>query len=87
VLPDHKHIQLPRIGILKTHESTRKLARRLEQGTAGIVAAAVSRTADRWFVVFTVEIERADSTSNGKTSVVGAPTSAATQCTSSLLRS
>jgi putative transposase len=71
VLPDRKHVQLPRIGILKTHESTRKLARRVEQGSARIVAAAVSRTADRWFVVFTVRIERADSTSNGKTSVVG----------------
>jgi putative transposase len=33
VLPDRKHVQLPRIGVLKTHESTRKLARRLEQGT------------------------------------------------------
>jgi putative transposase len=43
----------------------------VEQGSARIVAAAVSRTADRWFVVFTVRIERADSTSNGKTSVVG----------------
>src|SRR5215212_11034654 len=31
VLPDRKHIQLPRIGILKTHESTRKLARRLSR--------------------------------------------------------
>src|SRR5215212_6072484 len=32
VLPDRMHIQLPRIGVVKTHESTRKLARRLEQG-------------------------------------------------------
>jgi putative transposase len=29
VLSDRKHIQLPRIGVLKTHESARKLARRL----------------------------------------------------------
>jgi putative transposase len=28
VLPDRKHVQLPRVGVLKTHESTRKLARR-----------------------------------------------------------
>ena len=34
VLADRTHIQLPRIGVLKTHESTSKLARRLEQGTA-----------------------------------------------------
>jgi putative transposase len=71
VLPDRKHVQLPRIGVLKTHESTRKLARRLEQGTARILAATISRQADRWYVAFTVEVERAVSTSNGKTTVVG----------------
>jgi putative transposase len=71
VLPDRKHVQLPRIGVLKTHESTRKLARRLEQGTARVLAATVSRQADRWYVSFTVEVERAVSANNGKTSVVG----------------
>jgi putative transposase len=71
VLTDRKHVQLPRLGVLKTHESTRKLARRLEQGTARILAATVTRTADRWFVSFDVEVERAIPTGNGKTSVVG----------------
>jgi putative transposase len=71
VLPDRKHIQLPRLGVLKTHESTRKLARRLEHGTARILAATVSRTADRWFVSFEVEVERAIPTTNGMASVVG----------------
>jgi IS605 OrfB family transposase len=71
VLPDRKHVQLPRIGVLKTHESTRKLARRLEQGTARILAATISRTADRWYVSFTVEVERAIPAGNGKPSVVG----------------
>jgi putative transposase len=70
-LPDRKHVQLPRIGVLKTHESTRKLARRLEQGTARILAATISRQADRWYLAFTVEVERAVSASNGKTTVVG----------------
>jgi putative transposase len=46
VLADRKHVQLPRIGVIKTHESTRKLARRLEQGTARILAATISRRAD-----------------------------------------
>jgi len=50
---------LPRIGTVKTHESTRKLARRLGNGTARILSATVSRTAQRWFVSFTVEVERA----------------------------
>jgi putative transposase len=71
VLPDRKHVQLPRIGVLKTHESTRKLARRLEQGNARVLAATISRTADRWFVSFTVEVQRAIPASNGKSSVVG----------------
>jgi putative transposase len=71
VLDDRTHIQLPRIGILKTHESTRKLARRLEQGSARILAATISRTADRWFVSFTVEVQRQVRSGNGKTDVVG----------------
>jgi putative transposase len=71
VLPDRKHVQLPRIGVLKTHESTRKLARRLEQGTARILAATISRTADHWFVSLTVEVERQVPAGNGRGTVVG----------------
>jgi putative transposase len=71
VLPDRKHIQLPRIGVVRTHESTRKLARRLEQGTARILAATISSRADRWFVAFTVEVERSIPADNRKASVVG----------------
>jgi putative transposase len=71
VLGDRKHVQLPRIGILKTHESTRKLARRLEQGTARILSATISRTADRWFVSFTCEVQRMIPADNGKPGVVG----------------
>jgi putative transposase len=71
VLPDRKHVQLPRIGVLKTHESTRKLARRLEQGTAQILSATISRTADRWFVSFTVEVQRQIPATNGKTTTIG----------------
>ena len=52
-------VTLPRLGTIRTHESTRKLARRLEDGTARIVSATVSRTAHRWFVSFTVEVDRA----------------------------
>jgi len=71
VLNDRKHVQLPRIGVVKTHESTRRLARRLEQGTARILAATISRTADRWFVSFTVEVQRHLPVGKGKTTVVG----------------
>jgi putative transposase len=71
VLPDRKHVQLPKIGVLKSHESTRKLARRIEQGSTRILAATISRTADRWFVSFTVEVQRIIPASNGKLSVIG----------------
>ena len=36
---DRRHVQLPRIGLVRTHESTRKLARRLEAGSARILSA------------------------------------------------
>ena len=52
-------VTLPRLGTIGTHESTRKLARRLADGTARILSATVSRTAHRWFVSFTVEVDRA----------------------------
>ena len=58
ILPDRKHVQLPRIGTIKTHESTRKLARRLERGTGRILAATITRTAGRWYVAFTWKITR-----------------------------
>lgn len=51
-------VTLPKIGTIRTHESTRKLGRRLENGTARILSATVSRTAKRWFVSFAVEVER-----------------------------
>jgi putative transposase len=53
-------VTLPRLGTIRTHESTRKLARSLENGTTRILSATVSRTAQRWFVSFTVEVERAE---------------------------
>lgn len=56
---DGATVTLPRLGVIRTHESTRKLARRLQSGTARILSATVSRTAQRWFVSFTVEVERA----------------------------
>jgi putative transposase len=71
VLADRRHVQLPRIGVLKSHESTRKLARRLEQGTARILAATISRQADRWFISFTVEVQRHIPAGNRKRTVVG----------------
>ena len=54
VEPDRHHITLPRIGRIRTHESTRKLARRVESGIARILSAAVSCRAGRWYCAFQV---------------------------------
>ena len=55
---DRRHVVLPRLGRIRTHESTRKLARRLQAGTARIMSATVSESGGRWFCAFTVEIAR-----------------------------
>ncbi|MBW6435873.1 IS607 family element transposase accessory protein TnpB [Actinoplanes hulinensis] len=60
VEPDRMHVVLPRLGRLKLHESARKLARRLDNGTARIMSATVRRDGGRWHVSFTVEVERAE---------------------------
>jgi putative transposase len=56
---DRHHVTLPRLGLLRTHESTRKLARRLERGAARIMAATITRRGGRWYVSFTCQVERA----------------------------
>lgn len=59
-LDGRTHVVLPRLGRVKTHESTRKLARHLDRGTGRILSATVTRGRGRWFVVFTCEIDRTD---------------------------
>ncbi|WP_203925065.1 IS607 family element RNA-guided endonuclease TnpB, partial [Rugosimonospora africana] len=71
VEPDRMHVVLPRLGRLKLHESARKLARRLEAGTARIMSATVRRDGGRWHVAFTVEVERADRAPARRGVVVG----------------
>ncbi|MDX3657047.1 IS607 family element RNA-guided endonuclease TnpB [Streptomyces sp. ID05-26A] len=60
LMHDRRHVKLPRIGVVRTHESTRKLARHVERGTARIRSATVSYRSGRWFCAFSVEITRAD---------------------------
>ena len=71
VEPDRTHVVLPRLGRLKLHESARKLARRLEAGSARILSATVRRDGGRWHVAFTVEVERAERVPARPASVVG----------------
>jgi len=53
---DRRHVQLPRVGLVRTHESTRRLARRVEAGTARIRSATLSWQRGRWHVAFSVEL-------------------------------
>src|SRR5918997_2209116 len=53
---DRRHIRLPRIGAVRTHESTRKLARRVEAGTARILSANLTWQRGRWHVSFGVQL-------------------------------
>jgi IS605 OrfB family transposase len=71
VEPDRMHVVLPRLGRLKLHESARKLARRLDNGTARILSATVRRDGGRWHVAFTVEVARVERKPARPDSVVG----------------
>jgi putative transposase len=57
---DRRHVQLPRIGLVRTHESTRKLARKVEAGTARIRSATLSWQRGRWHVALSVELPDRD---------------------------
>jgi putative transposase len=51
-------VTLPRLGTVRTHEPVGKLTAKLGDGTARILSATISRTAQRWYVSFTVEVDR-----------------------------
>lgn len=57
---DRRHVKLPRIGLVRTHESTRTLARHVERGTARIRSATVSFRRGRWHVSLSVEITKTE---------------------------
>jgi putative transposase len=68
---DRRHVKLPRLGLVRTHESTRTLARHLGRGTGGIRSASVTHQGGRWFCSFSVEVERHDPAPARLDSVVG----------------
>jgi putative transposase len=55
---DRRHVTLPRLGTIRTHESTRKLERRVAAGAARVLSATVRHARGRWFVSFQVEVKR-----------------------------
>jgi putative transposase len=69
--PDRRHIQLPVIGVVRTHESTRKLARHVEAGTGRIRSATLSFQRGRWHVAFSVELPDPEPVERTASRVVG----------------
>ena len=68
---DRKHVTLPRLGTIKLHESARKLARRLDSGTARILSATVKLDGGRWYVSFSCEVDRSIGAHANPDTVVG----------------
>ncbi|MFE1954746.1 IS607 family element RNA-guided endonuclease TnpB [Streptomyces sp. NPDC059524] len=55
---DGRHVTLPRLGTIRTHETTVKLLARIRGGTARILSATVRHERGRWFVSFQTEVKR-----------------------------
>ncbi|MBC9716927.1 transposase [Streptomyces sp. TRM66268-LWL] len=55
---DGRHVTLPRLGTIRTHEPTLKLLTRVKAGTARILSATVRHERGRWFVSFQAEVKR-----------------------------
>ncbi|MEU9439744.1 IS607 family element RNA-guided endonuclease TnpB [Streptomyces sp. NPDC048304] len=55
---DGRHVTLPRLGTLRTHEPTAGLLTRVQAGTARILSATVRHERGRWFASFQVEVKR-----------------------------
>jgi putative transposase len=68
---DRRHVVLPRIGEVRTCESTRKLARHVEAGAARIRSATLSHQRGRWHVSFSVEPPDPEPASREQDRVVG----------------
>ena len=57
-LIDSHHVRLSRVGEIKTFESMRKLYRHLERGNARIMSATVSERRGKFYLSFTVQMNR-----------------------------
>lgn len=55
---DRRHAVIPKVGPVRVFGSMRKLARRIEAGTARITGSTVSFRRGRWFVAFRVRVQR-----------------------------
>lgn len=58
VEPSGRHVTLPRLGMIRTHEPTSKLLAHVQAGTARILSATIRHDRGRWFVSFQTEVMR-----------------------------
>ncbi|HLH70968.1 MAG TPA: hypothetical protein VKY90_18600 [Candidatus Dormibacteraeota bacterium] len=58
VEPDRRHVTLPKIGTVRTCESTRRRERLVRLGRGRIPAATLRRVGERAVVVLRVELQR-----------------------------
>ncbi|KUN29419.1 transposase [Streptomyces antibioticus] len=54
---DGRHVTLPRLGTIRSHEPTAGLLDHVNAGTARILSATVRHERGRWFVSFQVEVK------------------------------
>ncbi|ANO12787.1 IS607 family element RNA-guided endonuclease TnpB [Mycobacteroides abscessus] len=71
LLDTRHHVKLPKIGVVHTLESTRRLYRLIEQGRAKVKTATVSLHRGRWQVSILAEITRAVTPQRKQPRVVG----------------
>ncbi|MGH9131738.1 MAG: IS607 family element RNA-guided endonuclease TnpB, partial [Acidimicrobiales bacterium] len=64
---DHRHVRLPRIGVIRTKEPTTRLG----AGSARILSVTVSESAGRWYASFGCEVERPEAVLAQPDAVVG----------------
>jgi putative transposase len=66
-----RHLSLPRLGAVRTHENTRRLQRLIAKGRARILAVTVRRSGTRITACLRVAVARPQQPSNRSTSRVG----------------
>ena len=69
---DRHHVQLPKLGEVRTRQSTRRLARLVEAGRARVLYATVAQHAGRWQVSLTAEVSVPAPVARPRVRVVGA---------------
>jgi putative transposase len=68
---DDRHVQLPRLGVIRTKEHTTALSDQVVAGTARVLSATVKAEAGRWFVSFACVAERHDALATYPEAIVG----------------